>query len=53
MSLTIAGRNLKTWTSYDGLDPELNGGAQANFNQFDFLTQPPVRYWTFRVDVHK
>lgn len=51
LSLTIAGRNLATWTKYKGLDPELNGGAQSNFNQFDFLTQPPVRYWTFRVDM--
>lgn len=51
LSLTVAGRNLATWTKYKGLDPELNGNAQSNFNQFDFLTQPPIRYWTFRIDM--
>ena len=37
-TLTIAGRNLHTWTNYTGLDPELNAGAQANFTTTDFLT---------------
>ncbi|HEX8693436.1 MAG TPA: SusC/RagA family TonB-linked outer membrane protein [Longimicrobium sp.] len=53
MSLTLAGRNLKTWTDYTGLDPEINGaGTGSNFNTFEFLTQPPVRYWTARIDVN-
>jgi outer membrane receptor protein involved in Fe transport len=51
VSLTLAGRNLHTWTGYRGLDPELNEAAQANFTQADFLTQPPVRYYTARVNV--
>ncbi len=51
MSLILAGRNLHTWTKYSGFDPEVNGGAQANFNQFDFLTQPPVRYYTVRLNL--
>lgn len=50
LSITVAGRNLKTWTDYSGLDPELNTSAAANFNTADFLTQPPVRYWVTRVD---
>lgn len=50
VSLTVAGRNLKTWTDYSGLDPELNVSAAANFNTADFLTQPPVRYWVTRVN---
>jgi hypothetical protein len=48
-SLTIAGRNLHTWTNYTGLDPELNAGAQANFTTTDFLTMPQVRYFTARL----
>jgi hypothetical protein len=48
-TLTIAGRNLHTWTNYAGLDPELNAGAQANFTTTDFLTMPQVRYFTARV----
>ena len=51
LSLTLSGRNLKTWTDYTGLDPELNSGGQSNFSTFDFLGQPPVRYWTARIDL--
>jgi TonB-linked SusC/RagA family outer membrane protein len=50
-SFTVAGRNLKTWTSYSGLDPEVNTGALTNFNTADFLTQPPVRYWVGRLSL--
>ena len=51
LSVTIAGRNLATWTKYKGLDPELNEAGQNNFTTADFLTQPPVRYWIGRVNV--
>ena len=50
ISFTLAGRNLHTWTKYSGADPEVNQNAQSNFSAADFLTQPPVRYWTFRVN---
>jgi len=52
LSLTLAGRNLATWTDYTGADPEVNYAGQSNFNQADFLTQPPVRYYTARVNVN-
>ncbi|MEP6493371.1 MAG: SusC/RagA family TonB-linked outer membrane protein [bacterium] len=48
-TLTFAGRNLKTWSNYSGLDPELNAGAQSNFTTADFLTAPQVRYFTARL----
>ncbi|HET7372704.1 MAG TPA: SusC/RagA family TonB-linked outer membrane protein [Gemmatimonadaceae bacterium] len=48
-TLTLAGRNLHTWTKYTGLDPELNAGAQSNFTTTDFLTAPQVRYFTARL----
>jgi TonB-linked SusC/RagA family outer membrane protein len=51
LSLTLSGRNLKTWTNYSGLDPELNSGGQLNFSTFDFLGQPPVRHYVARIDV--
>jgi TonB-linked SusC/RagA family outer membrane protein len=51
LSLTVAGRNLKTWTDYTGFDPEVNSSPFANFSTSDFLTQPPVRYWTTRINV--
>ena len=49
-SFTITGRNLATWTGYTGIDPEVNGNGQ-NDAPIDFLTQPPVTYWTFRVNL--
>lgn len=49
VNLTLAGRNLHTWTNYTGLDPELNSNNQANFNTADFLTAPQVRYFTARL----
>jgi TonB-linked SusC/RagA family outer membrane protein len=55
-SVTLAGRNLKTWTDYSGLDPEINetgssrGFAAGDFFQGEFNTQPPVRFYTLRLD---
>jgi TonB-linked SusC/RagA family outer membrane protein len=52
-SITFAGRNLKTWTDYTGLDPEINtSGSGSNFVTAEFLTQPPVRYYTARIDLN-
>jgi TonB-linked SusC/RagA family outer membrane protein len=52
MSLTVAGRNLMTWTDYPGLDPEANEtGSSTNFTQGEFGTQPQVRYWTARLNL--
>jgi TonB-linked SusC/RagA family outer membrane protein len=51
MSLTLSGRNLKTWTDYTGLDPEINEtGGDTNFTQGEFNTQPPVRYFVARLN---
>jgi TonB-linked SusC/RagA family outer membrane protein len=58
LSLTLAGRNLATWTDYTGLDPEVNSNANVatnaggNFTTSDFLGQPPVRYYTARLNVN-
>jgi TonB-dependent starch-binding outer membrane protein SusC len=49
-ALTLAGRNLHTWTNYSGLDPEINESGGSNFNQGEFNTQPPVRTYTLRFD---
>jgi hypothetical protein len=56
LALSISGRNLVTWTRYTGFDPEINSFPNTNngnnpFETGDFLTQPPVRYFTARVDV--
>lgn len=50
-ALVFAGRNLATWTNYTGLDPEINQAGQNNFGATDFMTQPPVRYFTARLNL--
>ncbi len=49
INLTVSGRNLKTWTDYSGSDPEVNTFGTESYLTVDFLTQPPVRYWTTRL----
>ncbi|MDQ6925907.1 MAG: TonB-dependent receptor, partial [Candidatus Eremiobacteraeota bacterium] len=51
MSFTVAGRNLRTWTNYSGVDPEVNSVGASNFIQSDFLSQPQVRYVTVRLNL--
>jgi len=49
-AITFSGRNLKTWTDYTGLDPEINEGGGNAFTQAEFNTQPPVRTFSLRLD---
>ena len=50
-ALTLSGRNLGVWTDYTGMDPEINwNGSGDNFGISEFLTQPPVRYYTARLN---
>jgi TonB-dependent starch-binding outer membrane protein SusC len=52
VSLTLAGRNLATWTDYSGYDPEANeNAANTNFSTDEFNTQPQVRYLTARLNI--
>jgi outer membrane receptor protein involved in Fe transport len=49
-SVTLAGRNLKTWTDYRGWDPETNVGAQRTLVRgFSFATTPIPRNVTLGV----
>ncbi|HTD59742.1 MAG TPA: TonB-dependent receptor, partial [Gemmatimonadaceae bacterium] len=52
VTLTFAVRNLRTWTNYKGLDPEVSFNGPANYTLGDFFTQPPVRYYTFRATLN-
>jgi TonB-linked SusC/RagA family outer membrane protein len=52
LRLTLAGRNLATWTEYSGLDPEVNSYGQANFLVRDISALPPNRVFTLRVDAN-
>src|SRR2546427_373711 len=40
-SLTLAARNLATWTRYSGADPEVSAEGPESFGVEDFFTQPP------------
>jgi TonB-linked SusC/RagA family outer membrane protein len=47
-TITVAGRNLHTWTDYPGLEPEaffLGGARGGNFGQFEQTTNPQLRQW--------
>lgn len=51
VSLSIAGRNLATWTDYSGLDPETNIEGSANFTRAEYMSVPPTRRWLATVNV--
>ena len=51
MELSVAGRNLLTWTNYTGLDPEVNLFAANTVAQgVDFANTPLARTWVFGVN---
>ena len=52
LSLTLAGRNLKTWTDYRGFDPEVNGTGSTNLNAVEVYSVPPARSLVARIDVN-
>jgi TonB-linked SusC/RagA family outer membrane protein len=50
-TITVAGRNLNTWTDYEGFDPELLSNATSNFGRQDFLTIPPSKQFTLKMNL--
>jgi TonB-dependent starch-binding outer membrane protein SusC len=50
--LELAGRNLKTWTDYPGVDPEVsNFGSQSISRFIDLAPFPPTRSFFFTIGV--
>lgn len=52
--LTLAGRNLFTWTDYPGLEPEaffLGGSRGGNFGSFEQTTNPQLAQWVLGVNL--
>jgi hypothetical protein len=49
--ITLSGRNLATWTDYSGLDPEISGSGPLGLGQAEAYGQPPVRYFSVRLNV--
>lgn len=56
-AVTLAGRNLATWSPYRGADPEIqytqqSGYGNTNFGAIDFLSQAPFRQFVARLDLN-
>lgn len=51
LSVSLAGRNLATWTDYSGLDPEVNIQGDHPFIRADYMSVPPTRRWVATVNV--
>ncbi|HYN83027.1 MAG TPA: SusC/RagA family TonB-linked outer membrane protein [Gemmatimonadaceae bacterium] len=50
VDLRLAGRNLKTWTDYTGIDPETNlGGAEVFVQGVDYFNNPQTRTFILSV----
>ena len=53
-SVTLAGRNLHTWTRYGGLEPEamfLGGTRGGNFSAWEQTDLPQITQWVVTVSV--
>jgi TonB-linked SusC/RagA family outer membrane protein len=43
LDVTVSGRNLQTWTSYTGIDPESNLTGQSNGRGIEYFNNPQIR----------
>jgi len=50
-SLGVTGRNLATWTAYEGLDPEMNVAGSDQVIREQFIGLPPSRSVTTTVEI--
>ena len=54
IDLRIAGRNLKTWTKYTGVDPETNlAGAEAAIRGIDYFNNPQTKSVVFSIGLNR
>jgi hypothetical protein len=54
LDLRVAGRNLHTWTSYTGYDPETNLGAAVGHSiGIDYFNQPQVRSFVITLGLNR
>jgi len=49
--VTLAGRNLSTWTNYRGLDPEISFAPPSALPRQDWFALPLPRRFVVRIDV--
>jgi len=54
VDLRLAGRNLHTWTKYDGIDPETNlAGAEVLVRGIDYFNNPQTRSVIFSIGLNR
>ncbi|MBA3578537.1 MAG: SusC/RagA family TonB-linked outer membrane protein [Gemmatimonadaceae bacterium] len=54
IDLRLAGRNLRTWTDYTGIDPETNlGGAEVANRGVDYFNNPQTRSIVFSIGLSR
>jgi hypothetical protein len=53
IQLRLAGRNLYTWTSYTGIDPEFNLEGVALVQGVDWFSNPQARSFVFSVGLNR
>jgi hypothetical protein len=53
VDLRVAGRNLKTWTHYSGLDPETNGTGAGLIQGVDWFNNPQSRSFVITVGLNR
>jgi TonB-linked SusC/RagA family outer membrane protein len=53
IQLRMAGRNLKTWTHYTGLDPETQLGGATLVGGFDWFNNPQTRSFVVTVGLNR
>ena len=54
IDLRLAGRNLKTWTNYKGIDPETNlTGAQFQTQGIDYFNNPQTRSFVLSIGLNR
>jgi TonB-linked SusC/RagA family outer membrane protein len=54
VDLRIAGRNLKTWTDYTGIDPETNlAGAEVAIRGIEYFNNPQTKSFVFSIGLNR
>jgi TonB-linked SusC/RagA family outer membrane protein len=51
-TIVLAGRNLKVWTPYTGVDPEATVGNGDARGSEEYFGTPPLRYYTVRLNLN-
>jgi TonB-linked SusC/RagA family outer membrane protein len=53
IDVTVAGRNLQTWTNYVGIDPESNLTGQSIGRGLDYFNNPQTRSFVFTLNLNR